>query len=132
MLEIERRTGNKIAVRGHRDHIATSCPGERVYRHIKRGTFLQAPGEVAAPVAPAPAPAPSPAPAGCSAQTLRRGAQGDCVKELQRKLRAAGHDPGPADGKFGPRTEAAVRALQKARSTRTDGVVGPKTWGLLG
>jgi hypothetical protein len=31
------------------------------------------------------------------------------VRELQQALTSAGYDPGPIDGKFGPRTKAALR-----------------------
>src|SRR5690606_16970827 len=33
------------AVRGHRDFIPTSCPGDRLYRLVKNGTFSKAPSE---------------------------------------------------------------------------------------
>lgn len=33
------------AVRGHRDFISTSCPGDRLYRLVKDGTFGRAPSE---------------------------------------------------------------------------------------
>ena len=62
---------------------------------------------------------------------LQRGAQGAAVAELQRKLQAAGFDPGPIDGDFGPRTEAAVLAFQRSRGIDVDGIVGPQTWGTL-
>lgn len=58
---------------------------------------------------------------------LRTGSSGDDVKELQQRLQAAGYDPGPIDGAFGPKTDAAVRALQKASGADVDGVVGPQT-----
>jgi peptidoglycan hydrolase-like protein with peptidoglycan-binding domain len=66
-----------------------------------------------------------------SQPTLRLGARGPAVVELQQCLRAAGFDPGPIDGAFGPRTQAAVRAFQAARGVGVDGVVGPVTWGRL-
>jgi len=37
-------------------------------------------------------------------------------------------DPGPADGNFGPRTEAAMKAYQQRHALQNDGVVGPRTW----
>lgn len=63
--------------------------------------------------------------------TLRNGARGQAVRELQQRLGAAGFDPQGVDGAFGPNTEAAVRAFQRSRGLQVDGVVGPKTWGAL-
>lgn len=56
---------------------------------------------------------------------LRRGDHGASVIELQRKLHIA------ADGKFGPATEAAVKALQSRKGLTVDGLVGPATWKAL-
>lgn len=54
--------------------------------------------------------------------TLRLGSDGNLVVFLQQKL---GLVP---DGKFGPKTEAAVKKFQKDHGLVADGVVGPKTW----
>jgi hypothetical protein len=84
-------------------------------------------------VAPVLHPAPAPAPAGAVATgSARRGSAGETVKLLQERLKAAGFDPGPIDGEFGPKTDAAVRAYQTAKGLTVDGVVGPQTWGALG
>lgn len=48
-----------------------------------------------------------------SVRALRLGDTGPAVAELQELLRANGFDPGPVDGIFGPRTEAAVVAAQR-------------------
>jgi peptidoglycan hydrolase-like protein with peptidoglycan-binding domain len=45
---------------------------------------------------------------------LHRGDTGPAVRALQRRLAAAGLDPGPVDGRFGSRTAAALRAYQRA------------------
>lgn len=58
---------------------------------------------------------------------LRSGASGSAVEDLQRKLKEAGFDPGAIDGKFGPATQAAVRAYQQAKGLQVDGIVGPET-----
>jgi peptidoglycan hydrolase-like protein with peptidoglycan-binding domain len=63
--------------------------------------------------------------------TLREGAKGAAVVTLQNKLKAAGFNPGAADGSFGPKTEAAVKAFQRAKGLVSDGIVGPKTWAAL-
>jgi putative peptidoglycan binding protein len=58
--------------------------------------------------------------------------EGAAVLEIQRALRAAGFDPGPLDGVFGPMTAAAVRSYQAARGLVPDGEVGPSTAKSLG
>ncbi len=61
-------------------------------------------------------------------KVLRPGATGPEVQELQRWLKAAGHNPGVIDGKYGAKTTAAVRAFQQAHSPLTvDGKVGSAT-----
>ncbi|MFC0675622.1 C40 family peptidase [Brachybacterium hainanense] len=61
---------------------------------------------------------------------LRYGDRGDAVRYLQARLND--RDAGiPEDGKFGPATRSAVRALQSNGGNRADGVVGPATWDLL-
>ena len=62
---------------------------------------------------------------------LRNGTTGPGVEDLQKKLAAAGFDPGPLDGEFGPKTQAAVRAFQQAKGLQVDGIVGPETRGAL-
>lgn len=64
--------------------------------------------------------------------TLRSGARGAAVTQLQNKLRAAGFNPGASDGVFGPKTQSAVKAFQQSRGLVADGIVGPKTWDKLG
>jgi Putative peptidoglycan binding domain len=57
--------------------------------------------------------------------TLRRGARGDLVKQIQTKLHI------DADGIFGPATEAALRQFQRDHGLVPDGIVGPRTWATL-
>jgi cell wall-associated NlpC family hydrolase len=52
---------------------------------------------------------------------LQLGHRGVKVLEMQTMLQAAGFDPGPLDGKFGPRTLAALRAYQGATGSSVDG-----------
>ena len=56
---------------------------------------------------------------------LKVGSEGADVKKLQEKLGVE------AIGKFGPKTEAAVKAWQKANGLKDDGIVGDGTWGKL-
>jgi peptidoglycan hydrolase-like protein with peptidoglycan-binding domain len=60
------------------------------------------------------------------AATLMRGARGDDVKELQRRLAQAGVFDGGKSGNFGAGTEAAVIAFQEKYGLTVDGVVGPR------
>jgi peptidoglycan hydrolase-like protein with peptidoglycan-binding domain len=50
------------------------------------------------------------------------------VQVLQRRLRLAGQNTGPLDGRFGPLTEAAVIRYQQGAGLAADGLVGPQTW----
>ena len=48
-------------------------------------------------------------------------AQGDFIRQIQQLLAAAGHNPGPIDGMYGPQTAQALRAFQSANvSTLAD------------
>jgi len=62
---------------------------------------------------------------------LKKGSIGDEVMELQKFLNAAGFDCGIADGKFGPKTKAAVIKFQIANGLKGDGVVGALTRAVL-
>ncbi len=62
---------------------------------------------------------------------LRLGDHGPLVRSLQQKLSALGYWTGPIDSRFGPLTQQAVFALQKAASLSVDGVVGVATAGAL-
>ena len=61
-------------------------------------------------------------------RTLRSGSKGDDVRRWQTFLTAGGHEPGPIDGVFGPRTRAATVAFQRATGIAADGVAGPETY----
>lgn len=63
--------------------------------------------------------------------TLRRGARGDGVVRLQKRLVKHGRNLDEqrfVDGDFGPTTEREVRSFQKSRSLSVDGIVGRNTW----
>jgi putative chitinase len=57
---------------------------------------------------------------------LKNGSKGPEVKKIQEKL---GVEP---TGNFGPKTEAAVKAWQKANGLKDDGIVGPNTLTKMG
>lgn len=62
--------------------------------------------------------------------TLRKGDTGDEVKYLQTLLTDVGETLA-ADGKFGTKTENAVKDFQRRYGLVVDGVVGPATWTAL-
>ncbi|HLE38447.1 MAG TPA: peptidoglycan-binding protein [Acidimicrobiia bacterium] len=64
-------------------------------------------------------------------RSLRPGARGTAVGQLQSLLAALGHYNGPIDGVYGQLTTAGVRSFQDARGLLVDGVVGSRTRGEL-
>ena len=64
--------------------------------------------------------------------SIRKGSKGDDVKAVQRRLKELGFLSGSVDGDFGPVTEKAVKAFQKANGLTADGIVGSKTLAALG
>lgn len=76
----------------------------------------------APPITPT-APPPAATPVLTSAMpTIRLGSTGAPVKTWQAFLGI------PADGQFGPQTDAATRAFQAKNALQVDGIVGPQTW----
>jgi len=110
-------------VQGHRETPgnSTACPGDEITDWIKSGRSGQS---STSPPSFAPAPP-------TSHPTLRRGSRGPAVMELQRKLNGVSGAGLVVDGDFGPRTEQAVRNFQAFFQLGVDGIVGPKTWGMV-
>ena len=66
--------------------------------------------------------------------TLRRGDSGEYVTLLQTKLYQLGYDIGKntgIDGKFGAKTEEAVKEFQRDHGLPVDGICGAQTWEAL-
>jgi N-acetylmuramoyl-L-alanine amidase len=63
---------------------------------------------------------------------LARGAAGEAVRDLQRRLARAGYDlSGDEPGAYGEHTAAAVRSFQATRGLREDDTCGTQTWNAL-
>ena len=62
-----------------------------------------------------------------SGDILKVGSKGSDVKALQSKLIELGYLSGKADGVYGTKTAAAVKAFQRASKLTADGVAGEKT-----
>lgn len=59
--------------------------------------------------------------------TIRPGAQGSRVRAMQQALISLNYLSGSADGKYGPKTQAAVKAFQRGNRLTADGLAGRKT-----
>jgi len=84
-----------------------------------RPVAAMSPEAITAPIA---APAPP---------ILRRGDIKTDVGVLQKQLSSLGYYQGRVDNDFGPKTERAVRLLQRAGGLVEDGIVGRQTWAFL-
>lgn len=112
-----RSRGLKAAVKGHRDFISTSCPGTIIYGMVRDGTLAKP---------PAGGTTTKPAPRLLLVKTPFM--RGDDVTLVQRQLNTHGAKPKVGvDGRYGPATEKALKAFQRAHGLDDDGIVGPKT-----
>lgn len=78
----------------------------------------------------APASAAIPGSSTTSFPVLKLNSSGHAVTVAQYALAHNGQQLS-VDGKFGPGTDAAVKAFQRAKGLVADGVIGPKTWAAL-
>lgn len=113
---------------GHKEYALPK--GRKTDPDLDMNAFRASVAAIMSGNAPAPALIPAvepPAQAGAPAgrPTLRRGATGDLVKEIQSKVGVE------ADGAFGSKTEAALRAFQRNHDLVPDGIAGPNTWAAL-
>jgi hypothetical protein len=53
------------------------------------------------------------------------------ARKLQLALKHAGYDPGPIDGRLGPKTREALKAFQRSNSLAVTGKADQATWKLL-
>lgn len=121
----------------HRDYANKSCPGDYLYNRMgdiaeKVNAILGAEGEaVVEPVKQVTYVTPSVA-------MLQNGDDGNTVLALQwllnswaSRLAKSAFYAGTADGIFGAKTEAAVKAFQAEYGLEVDGIVGKVTWEYL-
>ena len=66
-----------------------------------------------------------------SGETLKQGAKGSKVQQLQEILKALNLNPGIIDGDFGNNTLKAVKQFQSQKGLEADGVVGKNTQNAL-
>lgn len=128
-----RRTGRTLAKRGHRDGIATLCPGGRLYAWVQAGMPAPEQDDDQAQ-APKPTYTPPPFPTG-----LAPGKAKPSARTLQKALKAGKFMSATvieADN-YGPRTQASVIAFHnkypqyRAVGVTHDPAIGPKGWAAL-
>ena len=66
-----------------------------------------------------------------SEPVLRIGSTGLPVRRAQKRMSLVGFDVGGVDGRYGAKTETAVKDLQQRFQVTVDGVVGPQTWNII-
>jgi peptidoglycan hydrolase-like protein with peptidoglycan-binding domain len=140
------------AVLGHRDFIATSCPGDKAYRLVRDSTFRKpAKWGSDTPSAPKPTkpdakPAPKPKPSTSKAPRfpLPKGyyfgpktgpaysvsgyySHREDLKRWQRRMRDRGWVIS-VDGLYGKQTETVAKAFQAEKGLSVDGLIGARTW----
>lgn len=100
-------------------------PGAKIDPLFNMNTFRLKVDNIIRGIAPPPRLIPAVETSATARPTLRRGSVGDLVEVVQNKVKVKD------DGKFGPKTEAAVRAFQRKEGLVPDGIVGPNTWAAL-
>lgn len=133
-VQIEAYQRGVAAILQHIGRSAEFCAGHREYALPKgrkddpsfdMNSFRIGVTAILNGTAPPPLVIPNREPTPTGRPTLRRGSTGPFVVKVQKLLHV---EP---TGNFGPKTEAAVRELQRKRGSVPDGIVGPKTWRLL-
>ncbi len=121
------RGGAGVREMGHKDGIATSCPGTFLYKWVHGGMPVSGGGGMTAPINTGTPRALVPYPGHVHHLT---GPDDHHVEQVQKRITQLGY-PLTADSAFGPKTEAGVRWFQKLKGLAVDGRVGPKTWAAL-
>jgi len=135
------RAGHTLAKRGHRDGIATECPGTDLYKWVLAGMPRPSTGRPVEPGTKQPinrpgfdAP-PFPLPSGshfgpqsgpASSVSGYHGHRDD-LHRWQERMRLRGWDIG-TDGLYGPETASVARHFQREKRLVVDGLIGPATW----
>lgn len=100
---------------------------DKAWTHYAIPAGLYTAEEIAAAGKPEPSKPDTSKPTESVVFNLRRGSKGADVTKLQTALNALGYDCGTADGIFGAKTEAAVRAFQADNGLVVDGIAGKAT-----
>ena len=66
-----------------------------------------------------------------SEPVLRIGSTGLPVRRAQKRMSLVGFDVGGVDGRYGAKTQSAVKDLQQRFQVTIDGVIGLQTWAII-
>ena len=75
--------------------------------------------------------APTASAGACVDSMWRINSRGECVKAIQALANLKYNPDVAVDGVFGPKTDAAVRSVQRGWGVKVDGIVGRQTWSVL-
>jgi peptidoglycan hydrolase-like protein with peptidoglycan-binding domain len=101
-------------IKGHRDHISTSCPGNVLYGRVRANNWGS--GGNVVPIG------------GGGGGTGGGMTSVRSIKSQQRTVNQEGYTPKlVVDGIYGPKTEAGVKWYQRKLGVAADGLWGPKT-----
>jgi hypothetical protein len=109
--------------------VATACPGDEITNWISAG--MPVAGTSPQPSKPTPPKKPYGDWPTKNKPLIKRGSTGDLVRYAQRVLKDKAAQKITADGAYGPKTEAAVRNLQKVAKLPADGKIGRRTWAVI-
>jgi len=131
-VQVDAYQRSVAAILRYIDRLPLFCTGHKEYAlplgrktdpDFDMNTFRSVVEGIMNSTAPEPTLIPASEPSGTPGRpTVRRGGTAELVNQIQQKVGAT------VDGRFGPKTEAAVRAFQRAHGLVPDGIVGPKTW----
>jgi peptidoglycan hydrolase-like protein with peptidoglycan-binding domain len=125
---------------GHRDHIATSCPGDSLYARVQAGEFTSGGTASGGGTTPPPSggttapsfPLPSghyfgPASGPEESHSGYYNNDDDRLRPWQQRMDARGWVI-TADGYYGPETESVATGFQQDKGLGVDGLIGAETW----
>lgn len=116
---LRNEVGNSALVKGHRDFIATSCPGDLLYKMVRNGTFVPKPMGKNWPYKLTTVMA-----KGWGYKTPSEG-----VKKVQDRLNKLGYKPQlTEDGVFGENTEKAAIWFQRKYNFPPTGKISKSVW----
>ncbi|MDB1089995.1 peptidoglycan-binding domain-containing protein, partial [Streptomyces sp. ACA25] len=114
ITRLRNQGGAASRINGHRDHLATACPGN-LYAYVQNGAMNPGGGGGAPPW---------PGVYFRQPPVFRHASVGT----WQSRMNSAHGFSLAVDSSYGPASESACRTFQRRRGLSVDGIVGPDTW----